>query len=156
MNPLHTADQQQQQQQTHMLTNRPGTLCLGECPSLKAALALPGLVTTVPTACLRHVTHASTIQGVPFLGLPISPTSGPLGRWPTHDPQDGQPPRIRVFDPHIPSASSSSPPGPAVIWSLWPPVLLTFTSSSLSLYKSSGNSLRRLLYRDSPGAGAAL
>lgn len=99
MNPLHTADQQQQQQQTHMLTNRPGTPCLGECPSLKAALALPGLVTTVPTACLRHVTHASTIQGVPFLGLPISPTSGPLGRWPTHDPQDGQPPRIRCLRP---------------------------------------------------------
>ena len=65
-------------------------------------------------------------------------------------------PESGVLDPHIPSASSSSPPVPAVIWSLWPPVLLTSTSSSLSLYKSSGNSLTRLLYRDPPGAGAAL
>lgn len=31
-------------------------------------------------------------------------------------------PESSVFDPHIPSASSSSPPRPAVIWSFWPPV----------------------------------
>ena len=110
-------------------------------------MALPA-VTAVPTARLRHVTHALFIQGVPFPGLPIPPTSGHLGRWPTQDPQNPASAALTARPPRRPIGGHLVPLAPA------PP---HFYQLHLSLCKSSGNRLLCLLFgNNTPGAGAAL